>query len=876
VFAEQKQPKKSLKENNTVIKFPQNCYVSQLFEQQITKTPNAIAVQINDQYITYTELNQRANQLAHYLRERGVSSEILVGISIERSLDAIVALLATLKAGGAYVPLDPNYPKERLNYILEDAQISIILTQKKGIGDFSKTKANVIYLESDWQKIRLCSQKNLADRVKGEDLAYIIYTSGSTGKPKGVMISHQALSNFIQSIIAEFAFAGRGKIDKTSHDTLQKHNSQTKSDRVLQFASINFDAAIEEIYPCLCAGGTLVLRTDAMLASPQEFMTTCDRLQITILDLPTAYWHQLTAELVASNLALPESLRLVVIGGEKASPDLIRAWQKRINQLGRGENLQLVNTYGPTEATVSATLYRVPIHPPHQIPIGRPLPEVLAYILDENLQPVPTGEIGELYIGGNNLSRGYFNKPELTLQKFICDPFSDSPEARIYKTGDLARFLPDGNIEFMGRIDHQVKIRGFRIELGEIETTLARHPAVREVVTVAQEYKAGDKRLIAYIVPQSGRSPTNKELRNFLSGKLPDYMMPSSFVLLERFPLTPNNKINISALPKPDKNNLNLDEEFIEANNDIERRLTSIWEKIFKIQPIGIKDDFFSLGGNSLLALSLVAEITKAFNQNFSPAILFETPTIEKLATLLAQINDSAYSSVVKIKTSGSKPPLFIIANDSFLYKYMVRYLDDEQPVYIIQEPLENAQEMAVRCLKQICFIQPEGPYHLLGHSYEGLVAYEIAQKLSSTNQKVDFLGLIDTPTPEVEKSLEKRSRLDRINRRLKKIYSLSLNEKIEFIKDRLQYRINEAFTPIIPLIDRFTGEYLPQFYRGKLTIFAANFELYALENSKFGWDNFVTGEIEICRVPGTHRSMLLNKKNAELIAKKIHTYLQD
>jgi amino acid adenylation domain-containing protein len=856
VFADRQQQQSSFKLNNTAIESRQNSDICQLFEQQVASAPNAIAVQINDRYITYSELNQKINQLAHYLQELGVTSEVLVGISIEQSFNTIVALLATLKAGGAYVPLDPNYPKERLNYILEDARISVLLQDREN-SQLSESKAKVIYIDSDWQKISLCSQKNLEHQVKGNNLAYVIYTSGSTGKPKGVMICHQALSNFTQSIIAEFAIAGN-------------------TDRVLQFASINFDAAVEEIYPCLCAGGTLVLRTDAMLVSPQEFMATCQQLKITILDLPTAYWHQLTAELVASNLALPESLRLVIIGGERASPEMVRAWQECVNKLGKSESLQLVNTYGPTETTVSATFYRVPTHPTRKVPIGRPLPQVLTYILDKDLQPVPTGEIGELYIGGSNLSRGYLNKPELTIQKFISDAFSDDPEARMYKTGDLARYLPDGNIEFMGRIDHQVKIRGFRIELGEIETTLARHPAVREVVTVAQEYEAGDKRLIAYIVLQSGRSLNNKELRSFLSDKLPDYMMPSSFVLLDKFPLTPNNKIDTLALPKPDKNNLNLDEEFIEANNDLERQLTFIWEKVFKIKPIGIKDDFFSLGGNSLLALSLVAEIAKSFNKNLSPAIFFEAPTIENIATILTQENDLVYSSLVKIKTSGTKPPLFIIANDSFLYKYMVSYLDAEQPVYIIQEPLANAQEMAARCLKQIRLIQPEGAYHLLGHSYEGLVAYEIARQLCSSDREVNFLGLIDTPTPEVEISLEKGSRLYKINRRIKMISNLSLKNKLEFIKDRLKHRINEAFEPILPLVDRFTGEYLPQPYKGKLTIFAAIFELYALEDSKFGWGELVKGGIEICHIPGTHRSMLLKEKNAELMAEKIQHYLQD
>lgn len=825
--------------------------VHSLIEAQALKTPEKTAVQFNEQYLTYKELNARANQLARYLIQLGVGSEVLVGINVERSLEMVVALLATLKAGGAYVPLDPAYNSERLAHMLKDAQISVLLTQQKLVSQIPQpVNAQVVCLDDHWRNISLHSSENLTQPVTGKDLAYIIYTSGSTGKPKGVMIPHSCLSSFTQTIISEFEI--------------------TPKDRVLQFASINFDAAVEEIYPCLCAGGTLVLRSNAILLNAQDFMQSCHSLQLTVLDLPTAYWHQLAAELKDSNINLPSALRLVIIGGERALPELVRYWQEYVNKSSNGDRLQLINTYGPTETTVSATFYRVPTTHSSQVPIGRPLPGVTAYILDENLQPVAVGVEGEIYIGGSNVGRGYLHNPELTASKFIPDPFGNS-EARLYKTGDLARPQADGNIEYVGRIDHQVKIRGFRIELGEIETTLIQYSSVREVVVVAAVYGIFDKRLVAYIVPQPSQALTLRELRDFLSSKLPEYMVPSSFVILDALPLTPNNKIDIRALPSPDKSNLNLDEEFVDSRNEIEKKLITIWEKLLGVQPIGIQDNFFSLGGNSLLATSLVTEVKKEFRKTLNPAILFEAPTIEQFSSILIQEQTPA-SSTIKIHTSGIKTPLFIIGN-SFLYQHLLNNLNTDQPVYIIEESLGKAPEMAKRCIQAIREIQPNGAYKLLGHSYEGLVAYEIAQQLLADNQTIDLLGLIDTATPELEIKVDKISLLQKINQRIRINARNSAKENLSFIKERLKHRLSESIKPLMPLIDQLTNEYIPQPYPGQLTIFSATYEPYGLEDSSLGWGELAAGT-KVYKIPSSHRSILLKPNNAKILANVLNLHV--
>ncbi|MBW4636661.1 MAG: amino acid adenylation domain-containing protein [Gloeocapsa sp. UFS-A4-WI-NPMV-4B04] len=585
--------------------------IHELFEAQVERTPDAVAVVFEDQQLTYHELNARANQLAHYLQSVGVKPEVLVGLCVERSLEMVVGLLGILKAGGAYLPLDPTYPSQRLAFMVEDAQISVLLTQEKLVAGLPE-QGTRICLDAEWGLISRESRENRVGGVTPENLAYVIYTSGSTGRPKGVMIQHHSLVNFTKTAIATYAL--------------------TQRDRILQFASISFDAAAEEIYPCLSCGATLVLRTDEMLSSGSRFEQKCRDLALTVLDLPTAYWHELTEDLATADLVLPQSLRLVIIGGEQALGERVITWQKYAG------NSTLVNTYGPTETTVVATTYKLAADIFSKLPIGRAISNVQTYVLDRCLKPVPIGVAGELYISGVNLARGYLNRPELTAQKFIPHPFSTQLGARLYKTGDLVRYLPDGNIEFLGRTDEQVKSRGFRIEIGEIETVLSQHPEVKETAIAAREDVPSDKRLVAYVVARQQLAPTTSDLRRFLSEKLPPYMIPAVFVQIAALPLTPSGKVDRRSLPVP---SVRSEVEVAHAmpQTEVEQAIATVWQQVLNIAKVGIHDNFFEIGGHSLLMLKVNSQLREIFKTDLSIVEMFRYPTINSLANYFGQAN---------------------------------------------------------------------------------------------------------------------------------------------------------------------------------------------------------------------------------------------
>jgi amino acid adenylation domain-containing protein len=603
--------------NNTKKDYTLDKCIHQLFEEQVTKTPDAFAVELKGEKLTYQELNKKANQLAHYLQTLGVIPEVLVGVCVERSPLMVIGLLAILKAGGAYVPLDPTYPADRLAYMLNDSQAQVLVTQQSLINSIPNTDAKVICLDTDWGLISTQSEKNPQTEVKTNNLAYVIYTSGSTGKPKGVMIEHRSLVNFSQSV--------RDKYE------------MSVSDRVLQFASLSFDAAVEEIYPCLICGATLVLRTTKMLSSVSTFIQKCWEWQLTVLMVGTAYWNQLTSELATTNNTLPPSVRLLSTGGEKWLPEKLQQWQKCMDKRSRVHNLAkpplLMNGYGPTEATVLSTVYElshlvIEDTQPRQL-IGTAFDNVQTYILDSYLQPVPIGVPGELHIGGVGLARGYLHRPDLTEAKFIANPFNKSQ--RLYKTGDLVRYLPDGNIEFLGRIDNQVKIRGFRIELGEIETVLVTHPQVSEAVVIDSDDIPGSKRLVAYVVTRS-KSEIKSQLRSFLKQKLPDYMIPSAFVVLDALPLTPNGKVDRRGLPKPDQTRPDVEANYVAPQTEVERTIAAVWQEVLHLENIGIHHNFFQIGGHSLLATQIISRLSQVFQINLSVLTLFEAPTIASFA----------------------------------------------------------------------------------------------------------------------------------------------------------------------------------------------------------------------------------------------------
>ena len=579
-------------------------------EAQAARIPHAIAVEHEAGRLTYAELNARANQLAHFLSSQGVVSDSLVGICLERSLDMIVAVLAVLKAGGAYVPLDPAYPKDRLALMLDDSGAQLLLTRESLQERFSNFGGRFVAIDREANAIAGKSTENLLGGEAMESLAYVIYTSGSTGKPKGVMIEHRALANFAAAASDQYAI--------------------TQQDRVLQFASLCFDASAEEIFCTLSRGATLVLRTDAMLTSPKQFLQTSEALGITVLDLPTGYWHHLAAAVSADELEIPGSLRLVILGGEQAQSEHVERWVKRTNG-----KVRLLNTYGPTEATVVTTTFDLSAHQAGEpVAIGRPIRGASVYVLNEALQPVPAGLSGELYIGGASVSRGYLKQPELTTRKFVTNPFADG---RLYRSGDVVRFLPEGNLEFLGRVDNQVKIRGFRIELEEVEQSIRIHPAVSDAVVTVHQDADGDKRLCAYVVLKEPNSLTVNDLRSFLKAGLPAHMRPGSWMILDSLPQMPNGKVDRKALPAPDGERPQVESNFIAPRTPTEELLAGVWCSVLKLEQVGINDNFFELGGHSLLAARVFSELQRKLNIELSLVDIFSAPTIAELADMICE-----------------------------------------------------------------------------------------------------------------------------------------------------------------------------------------------------------------------------------------------
>lgn len=586
--------------NSTATAFdssPGQC-THQMFEAQVARTPDAPAVVYKDQRLTYSQLNHRANIVAHYLRGKGVGPEALVGICLKRSVEMVIGALGILKAGGAYLPLDPNYPRERLSFLLEDSGVSLLVTQQRLVENLPHHNVEVVPIDS-LANVAPPSIENLENIASLENLAYVIYTSGSTGTPKGVEITHGNLLNLVRWYLSAFEV--------------------TADDRASVLASVGFDAAVAETWPYLSAGSSLHLPDEMTRLSPEQLREWLVNNEITIAFLPTALAEPIMV------LDWPErtALRVLLTGAETLrqfpSPKL---------------PFKLVNNYGPTECTVMTSSGLVPPRAcSASLPtIGRPITNAQVYILDEKLQQVPAGMTGELYIGGAGVGRGYRHRPDLTTEKFIPDPFSDDPNARLYKTGDIARYLSNGEIDYVGRLDDQIKLRGYRIEPNEIVAVLDRHPSVQTSVVLAREDAKTEKRLVAYVVLNSESQPSADELRRFLGKELPEYMVPAVFVMLDELPLTEHGKMDRNALPLPDSRNTLRDEPFTPPGTPIEQRLASILSGLLDLDQVSVHDNFFFLGGHSLLGTQLIAQIRGAFGVEVALRTLFDTPTIADLS----------------------------------------------------------------------------------------------------------------------------------------------------------------------------------------------------------------------------------------------------
>lgn len=880
--------------------------VPELFARRVAALPEATALVTETESVSYGDLNQRADHLARFLVARGVGLESLVGVCLDRTIDMVVALLGILKAGAAYVPLDPKYPAHRLEMMVADAQLQLLVTRESLASIVSYGNLPVLCLDTERERIAALAdteESSLANStapVRSENAAYVIYTSGSTGRPKGVVIPHGALANYTAAATAAYRL--------------------TPEDRVLQFSSISFDGSIEEIFPILTCGGTLVLRTDAMLDSAAAFFAQCAAWSVTTLCLPTAFWHELAVAVESGVATPPASLRTVVIGGERVLPERVAGWLSRA-----GDAVRLVNSYGPTESTVVATVCDLTRENAAISPIGRPLNGVEALVLDAAMQPAPAGAPGELHLGGAQLARGYLRRDELTAEKFVPHPFR--PGARLYRTGDLARLLPDGNIEFLGRADDQVKLRGFRVEPGEIEATLRGHPAVADAIVILGEDGSGEKKLAAYLVARPGvatPAPTPREMRDFLRSKLPDYMVPADFVALAAFPRTPNGKIDRRALPAPDPESRQSDPAFASPESDVERRLAGIWEEVLGRGTVGCDDDFFDLGGHSILTVRLFGLIHREFGRSLPLATLLTHRTVRALAGLLEVKNlggsngdgaaaaRSRPSMVAPIQPLGRKPPLFCIhAGDGgiFFYRDLAARLGTERPLYGIEaswlngsdsRPQENTIEAVARqYLSQIKAVQRVGPCHLAGFSFGGIVVYEMACQLRAAGEEVGVLALFDTCNPACPPqrlTLAERVRRNReamagrslagkaghLARRFRgKVVAVSSRER-ENVRE-LAARFLKSTGHDLPLDWRHLAtrreqlnsmdHYRPHPYPGAMNLFVAAkaYDGYACPPN-LGWDG-LPATLRVFTVPGSHET-ILKEPNVGVIARRMQHHL--
>jgi amino acid adenylation domain-containing protein len=602
--------------NNTQVDYPKDKCIHHLFEEQAARTPDRIAVVCEGQQLTYAQLNTRANQLAHHLQSLGVKPETVVALCLERSLEMLVGLLGILKAGGAYLPLDPLLPRDRLAFMMQDARASLVISHWSLVSGLTEDREQR-QLFAGYGLGNNCSttDRNPTSEVKSEHLVYVIYTSGSTGTPKGVAVEHQQLLNYLHGILE--------KLDLPEHSSFATAST---------FAA---DLGNTAIFPALCTGGCLHIISQERATNPEALAAYCRRHPIDCLKIVPSHLAALL-NAAPSEPILPR--QCLVLGGEAASWTLIEQIQQQ------NPDCRILNHYGPTETTVGVLTYPVESKltslGSETVPLGRPLANTQVYVLDKQLQPLPIGVPGELYIGGAGLARGYLNRPELTTERFISNPFSKVPSVsvsearrspadgqrptnqrhplpnRLYKTGDLVRYLADGNLEFLGRVDNQVKIRGFRLELGEIETVLSQHPGVWQAVVSVREDEPGNKLLVAYVVPNRAQPPNTSNLQSFLRPRLPDYMMPSAIAFLNALPLTANGKVDRKALPIPNGLRPELEAAYVAPSNEVERTVATIWQEMLHVEKLGIHDNFFELGGHSLLIINFIANCGKFLRKN--------------------------------------------------------------------------------------------------------------------------------------------------------------------------------------------------------------------------------------------------------------------
>ena len=859
--------------NATVADYDTNACVHDLFERRAMATPNATAVAEGERALSYAELSASANRLAHELRALGAGPDVPVGICAERGLELAVGLLAILKAGSAYVPLDPEYPADRLRYMLAESDAPVVLVQERLAGALPPGRYERLLLDGRAEPLPGPHPGAPESGVRPHHRACVFYTSGSTGRPKGVALLHGGIVNHSTHMIRALGLG--------------------PADRVPQSASTSFDLAVLELFGTWAAGATVVMRPHGVLAS-SRLGPWLEAERITVFHMPTALWHQWVHDLVDSGGSLPPQLRLVLVGGEKASTAAVNAWRR----LGRGR-VRWVNIYGPTECTVNATVYEPDLSADGdidgEIPIGKPISNVKIYLVDSSLEPVPVGVPGELYIGGAGVSRGYLRAPELTAQKFVRDPFIGIEGALMYRTGDLARWSTDGNVEFIGRVDHQVKIRGFRVELGEVETELEKHPALREVVVTALA-EGNTRRLVAYVVPVERTVPDVEELRRFLKRSLPEYMIPSAFVCLDELPHSPNGKVDRTRLPSPDTSPAVGVTAYAAPRNAIEETLVTVFQRVLEHDRVGIHDSFFDLGGHSLLALRILDEIGRS-GLSLTVEELFEHPTVAELAAVVSWegARDGDRSPLLALRRGGKRVPVYLAhttPGDILGYTDLVRELGAEQPVYGFQSLGLHDPERAHRTMEEMaaCYIdhmrrrQPEGPYHLAGWCYGGVVVFEMAQQLLRAGHAIGFLGLIDAHAPRpglahygwyVDRlraigSLDARGLAAYASRKIQSWFGSRQKRNARALEVQVS-RGPLANREIVSDVNlRAVRAYEPSFYPGRVTLFRRTEPAPGIaEDPWLGWRHLV-GQLDVVPLAAATHESILRMPHARALARSI------
>jgi amino acid adenylation domain-containing protein len=852
--------------NRTAVHYPLDIPLHKFIEDQVERTPNSIAVVCEAQQLTYRALNQRANQLANRLRKLGVGADVLVGVCAERSIEMVVALLAAVKAGGAYVPLDPEYPQERLLTMLQDANPPVVLTQAHLLDRVPASGAQIFCLDKDWPSLAQESTENLFTEVGGKNLVYCIYTSGSTGKPKGVPNVHEAIVNRLL----------------WGQDTYKL----TTEDRVLQKTPFSFDVSVWEFFWPLITGATLVMARPGGHKDPAYLVSLIKEQQITTLHFVPS---MLAIFLGAEGLEDCKSVRQVFAAGEALSFELQSRFFERFP-------IRLHNLYGPTEAAVEVTFWQCTSdYMKSVVPIGRPVANTQIYILDRHVQPVPIGVPGELHIGGVQLARGYLNRPELTAEKFICDPFRQDPAARLYKTGDLARFLPDGNIEYLGRIDHQVKLRGFRIELGEIEAVLVECPGVRLAAVTLREDVPDDKRLVAYLEPTLRQEFSLERVQVHLRKKLPEFMVPSRFVVLDKLPMTTSGKVDRRRLPAPQVERRESG-EIVSARTDIESVLLPIFRKTLGIDAVGVTDNFFDLGGHSLLAARLLSEIGRVTGRQIPMAAMLRAATVETLARLIAEEAEAVTDSVVMQIQPGQTgyQALFAVVVpgvEAVGYASLARNLGPQQPFYKLQgtapvignNPISEVEiaALAREYIAAMLSAQPKGPYCLIGMCDDVQVCERMVVELERAGMEVGFFAILDTWV--IQNSMVPwKWTLDYYTRRLRELARLQPAEQFKVCVNILRRKTSgdgqvraagertiwgRAYWPGPEFKSPVFGAPVLLFKRPKQPF-------YYINDPLMGWGQRSTGGVETIEIELDHEN-LLRKPHIKAIGEILAARLQ-